>query len=350
MADQPYISVIVPLHNGATFIADTLSSLYQQTAGRIEVVVVDDGSTDDGAEIAARHPVRPRIVHQKQAGVAAARNRGCLVAQGEWLAFLDQDDLWHESRVERITPVLESASHGFVLTTIRSFSVDEDRPALRASGPYIEGFADAWVPAGAELERLVGKASPLDLKGSDERRLCTPNDLMSGTLSPTTSFFVHADHLRLIGGWSLHARSIDDWWLMANAALLEPILFLDQPTHLYRVHPGATSRRTNFWYPYASSLIALRFGANIEPLSSALERPLDNPTLRHLLSELLDSDEFRDHPGAASFTRHVSGILWPGAVPRRDFLTSRVRRAVPWLRPVWHRAKQVLRRAPTVQT
>ncbi|HEX5852076.1 MAG TPA: glycosyltransferase, partial [Solirubrobacteraceae bacterium] len=88
---QPSVSVIVPVYMGERFLADALDSVAAQTYAPLETIVVDDGSPDRSAEIAAGRP-GVRLIRQKNQGVAAARNAGLAAARGELLAFLDQDD------------------------------------------------------------------------------------------------------------------------------------------------------------------------------------------------------------------------------------------------------------------
>lgn len=95
------VSCIVPTYNGAAFLAEALDSICAQTRAPFEILVADDGSTDDTLAVAARYGDRVRVVAQPNAGPAAARNFGVRETQGELLAFLDQDDLWHPEKLAR---------------------------------------------------------------------------------------------------------------------------------------------------------------------------------------------------------------------------------------------------------
>ena len=91
--EHPLVSVIIPVHNGGRHLRAALESVFAQTYRPFEVIVVDDGSVDDGGVIAQSFP-DVRYIHQGNQGVAAARNNGIEAAHGEFFAFLDQDDLW----------------------------------------------------------------------------------------------------------------------------------------------------------------------------------------------------------------------------------------------------------------
>jgi glycosyltransferase involved in cell wall biosynthesis len=94
------VSAIVPVFNGGRFLEEALRSVLDQTLPPTEVIVVDDGSTDDSAEIAMRLGDPVECIRQENTGVAGARNRGLSLATGEFIAFLDHDDLWPPNKLE----------------------------------------------------------------------------------------------------------------------------------------------------------------------------------------------------------------------------------------------------------
>src|SRR5262249_45302151 len=100
-SDAPLISCIVPAFNAGRFLRETLTSITNQSYAPIEVIVADGGSDDDSLDIARSHGGGVRIVAERGLAPAATRNLGARAARGEFLAFLDADDLWHRDKLER---------------------------------------------------------------------------------------------------------------------------------------------------------------------------------------------------------------------------------------------------------
>jgi glycosyltransferase involved in cell wall biosynthesis len=107
MSAIPRVSVIIPSFNRAHCIAGSVESVLAQSFRDLEVIVVDDGSTDDTQEILARFGNRIRVIRQDNGGVSAARNAGIRVARADWIAFQDSDDTWHPEKLQTQIECLE---------------------------------------------------------------------------------------------------------------------------------------------------------------------------------------------------------------------------------------------------
>ncbi|MHC5139531.1 MAG: glycosyltransferase family 2 protein, partial [Planctomycetota bacterium] len=95
------ISAVIPAYNAAKYIARSIDSVLAQTHPVDEIVIVDDGSTDNTAAIIKDYGDKVRYIHQPNAGVSAARNTGIEAATGNWIAFLDADDEWLPEKIKR---------------------------------------------------------------------------------------------------------------------------------------------------------------------------------------------------------------------------------------------------------
>src|SRR5512141_947607 len=99
--DSPAISVVIPAFNSAAFVRDAIASVRGQTVPVAEIIVVDDGSTDDTEQACRSCAANVHYVFQRNRGPAAARNRGIAESHGEFVAFLDADDLWVSDKIAR---------------------------------------------------------------------------------------------------------------------------------------------------------------------------------------------------------------------------------------------------------
>ncbi|MDQ2868677.1 MAG: glycosyltransferase family 2 protein [Verrucomicrobiota bacterium] len=134
---RPLISVIVPVFNGERFIADAIDSIVGQDYAPIEILVIDDGSTDRTADIARANPLV--IYHrQERQGPGAARNLGVELARGDLLAFLDADDLWLPGKLSRQHEVLEREKCDAVFTHAVQFRDEENADSAPRVG-YLPG-------------------------------------------------------------------------------------------------------------------------------------------------------------------------------------------------------------------
>ncbi len=134
MTTMPLVSVIIPVFNGERYVADAVASVLAQRHHALEVIVVDDGSTDASAEVVQRvADTRCRLVQQPSNGAASARNRGVAESTGTLLAFLDADDVWTPDKLERQVRALAAEPEidmvfGHYVTFGRDCDPDDARP------------------------------------------------------------------------------------------------------------------------------------------------------------------------------------------------------------------------------
>ena len=179
----PLVSVIVPAYNAAAFIARTLASVRAQTYPCLEVLVIDDGSSDRTPQIVqtiAQQDPRVRLLQQPNAGVAAARNLGIQQARGEFIAPIDADDLWHPKTIEKIIARFSAGSPE--VGVVYAWSVDIDEHGQQTGGFHAAdvngnvyrtlvchnflGNASSTLIRKACLERVGGYNPQLKAKGA----------------------------------------------------------------------------------------------------------------------------------------------------------------------------------------
>ena len=170
MSAPPLVSVIVPAHQAEAFLSETLDSAFAQDHPAIEVIVVDDGSTDRSAEIASARPVR--LLRRTRGGPAAARNSGLGIATGQFVTILDADDLWPTDRLSRqLAHLTTHPEQGIVLGLAEVFlSPGESRPA------HDPGFAPGEKVAGHPATMLA-RREVFDLVGTFDETLRLSEDI-----------------------------------------------------------------------------------------------------------------------------------------------------------------------------
>lgn len=338
------VSVVIPLFNGERHIAETLTSVQFQSSPPAEVIVIDDGSDDGGPGIVRAHPVRARLVKQAHLGVAVARNRGLAETRSRWVTFLDQDDLWHPSRLERVLAWLSlHPDQRIVATTEDAFAASDEVDGLMSLDPLVGAWANYQVAAADTYRSLVEQART---EGTHTVEYFDHREMLRGPITKTTSFIAETELLRLAGGFAPHALAMDDYWLLVNAARLQPVARLDQPTVFYRVHLGATSRSTRLALPFLSSAVALRLGGGLLETTEGLDHPATGPLHEHLLDELLRSPEYGD-PRVRQAARHLAALLWLGGRRRQQakaLVRLRAGRLVPLIRRARAQTERVGRR------
>lgn len=275
------VTVVIPAFNGARFIDATLQSLASQTHQNIEVIVVDDGSTDDTLAVLKASGVPAKVVVQENLGVAVARNRGLALARGRWVGFVDQDDLWRADRIANLLRCAMAHDARAVASTEHPFALEIDRAALVELGDGRERWPRDWIVAGDE--HLLTTA-PVPAAELPEPERITIEQLMGGAAMLTTSVMYDRETALAAGGFAPHARALDDHILNLNVARIAgPILRIDTADLLYRVHPSSTTTVSPMASPFLSAMAAVRFGGVFPPARQI------GPNVENLLGELADT-------------------------------------------------------------
>jgi len=153
---NPLVSVVVTTYNQAAYIEQTLESVFAQTYDPYEVIVVDDGSTDDTPALMAKFDGRIEYVRQKNMGVAGSRNTGVGKARGEFIAFLDGDDLWEAEKLSvQVAEAKRYPEAGLIAVDGSQFDGDRIIETTLFFGPGCKDLPDESVNSGRYYHQLL---------------------------------------------------------------------------------------------------------------------------------------------------------------------------------------------------
>ena len=227
---MPAISVVIPTYNRAALLMQAIDSALAQTWTDREIVVVDDGSTDGTPEVVERYGSAVRYVRQTNGGEASARNRGVREAKGDWIAFLDSDDLWEPVALASMMSAASARpAAGLVAMKARSILAD-----------------------GTRTSHIHGKRSP--------GPLFSTRSLLRGDAGGVLMPLVRRDLLLARGGFDESLRSATDCDMWLRLSFDTTMIGLDEPLLLVRVHPdnvsGDKSLNAAMWLKILDKLAA----------------------------------------------------------------------------------------------
>jgi len=200
------VSVVIPAYNTARFLRESIDSALAQTHPPLEIIVVDDGSTDDTPAVLASYGDRIRALRQSNAGVAAARNAGLALARGEYVAFLDSDDIWLPRKLElQLACFAADPALGLVHCGFEEFD--------RGQKIFLDGM-EGWV--------------------ADEL-LLLQREVIS---APGTSILVPRRIANEAGGYDPRMRLGEDWDFCYRIATRYRVGYIREVLLRYRMHAG----------------------------------------------------------------------------------------------------------------
>lgn len=223
---QAALSVVIPAYNAASYIAATIASVRAQTLRPAEIIVVDDGSTDDTVAVARAAGLR--VLEQKNMGVSVARNRGITAAAHPWVALVDADDLWEPDKLERQWASLAAApSATFSFCDFSQF--DELRVRNRSVLHEVHRFFDAVV-----REPLGNDAALCD-------RFTLNAALLSQNVVQPSALVIARETVLELGGFDVKLLACQDYDFVMRLTRDHDGTFIDRPLVHYRRHATATT-------------------------------------------------------------------------------------------------------------
>ncbi len=316
------ISVVIPAFNAGAFIAETIRRAWQQTVAPLEVIVVDDGSTDDTAALAAS--LGCVVIRQHNRGVCAARNAGIVAARGDWIALLDHDDLWESNKLER------QAAAAALCPGVSCFATDFVR--LRAGGDISDSCLSEPTYAVETLTNEIVTSSIVLLP------LAGAEILGVGWFLLPSSMLIRRDVLMAAGMFRPEQRLCEDVDCFLRVLRRTPLVLLREPLWQWREHAGNTSRDTA---GIAEGWLRLGQFVRNEPAvypPGTLERliPILRQMRRELVAEYTARGDFRN-------ARRISRTSLGGRLTPTDAALAVVVEFPPSLWSMLRRARGVFR-------
>ncbi len=207
---HPRVSVIIPNYNHGRFLAYAIQSVLDQAFERVEVIVIDDGSTDSSPQVAAGFGNRIRYIRQENQGLSAARNTGLRIAKGAYIGLLDADDMYHPAYLGRMTSLLDNDPEAEAAYCGYQFVDTEGRPLARR-----------------------------------EQRVVLPEHfyetLAAGNFLVPESMFVRRRCYEQVGFFDETLRACEDWDVWLRIAARFRVVGTDDVLTRHRVLPGSMS-------------------------------------------------------------------------------------------------------------
>jgi glycosyltransferase involved in cell wall biosynthesis len=209
---MPKVSVVIPAYNAMAYLPETLNSVLQQTFVDLEVLIINDGSTDDIVHWTSKiTDPRVRLISQDNQGLPGARNTGIAHAQGEFIAFLDADDLWEKTKLEKQVDCFEK------------------NPAA--------GLVYTWTTLIDSLRQPIGITFNWSLEGTVWEQMLVGDAVGNGS-----SAMVRRTCFATVGGFDSSLTAVEDWDMWIRIAANYPFAVVEEYLTFYRQHPGSMSK------------------------------------------------------------------------------------------------------------
>jgi glycosyltransferase involved in cell wall biosynthesis len=192
-----FVSVIIPAFNRSMLLKRAMDSVYRQTVTQYEIIVIDDGSTDDTADMVQKEYPNVCYLYQSNNGVSSARNKGLEMAKGNWLAFLDSDDEWMPEKLEKQLKLLNSQPEQKICHT-----------------------EEIWIRDGVRVNQMK--------KHQKTGGWIFPQCLPLCAMSPS-SIIIHRSVFEDVGRFDTQLPACEDYDLWLRITAKYPVLYIEEP-------------------------------------------------------------------------------------------------------------------------
>lgn len=214
--NRPLVSVVIPCYNSEEWLEDTLDSVYNQTYNHLEVIVIDDGSTDNTKEIVKKYSDKIKYIYQENSGPSVARNTGINNSKGEYIAFLDADDMWEEDKlIKQIEFMKNNSSYGVVVTDLK---------VVNESNEYLYTHKNIWPENKKEIIEKI---------------------FMGGIGMSTPTIMARKNLLEKVGGFDEQLPAREDHFLLMNVAEISSIKHIQEPLVRRRINDSSFTQNIN---------------------------------------------------------------------------------------------------------
>lgn len=262
---EPLISIITPAYNAETTIVATIESVLNQTWKNWEMIIIDDGSTDNTHQTAASvHHPGIRLLQEKNKGVAATRNQGMKLAKGEYIAFLDSDDLWEPEKLASQIAFFQQADSSYGLVHSSYLEFDEQ---------------------GSYAPKPLQHCKNLNISGE------VHTDLIIHDFIATLTVMIKREVVENIGDFDLNFSGTEDWDLWIRIAEKYKVGYIDRSLARYRLNASGLSKNyTSFEGELKKVLDKYLTPSNVNPKQKRLALWLFH---RHMTHGFARSGDFK---------------------------------------------------------
>jgi glycosyltransferase involved in cell wall biosynthesis len=238
MINFPLVSIIIPAYNASGWIVETILSVLDQDYDNIEIIVINDGSTDDTENLVSNFGDKVKCINKKNGGQSSARNVGINLAKGKYIAFLDSDDLWIKNKLKVQIEFLESSGLKWIYSDAIAFESKSKNVLFKFSekSKHYEGdiliklFYSCFIPM--------------------------PTVIIHHSVFSTVGLFNEKEEM----------RNREDWEMWLRIAALYPIALITMPLAFYRIHDTSVTGSETLIQRMHGNILVINEAAIREPL------------------------------------------------------------------------------------